>query len=262
MAVIPSLYICLMSTAPQIIAIIPARYGSTRLPGKPLIDLNGKSMIQRVYEIAQEVYDDVVVATDDERIMNAVQGFGGQVVMTALTHEDGTSRVLEAYQKLGKSFDYIVNVQGDEPLINPEMLRQINTACASNSDIVTLISPVTKKEELYGASEVFVVTNDSDEALYFSRSIIPAIKGKPMPLWFDFHTYYKHVGIYAYRADVLDKLVALPHATLSELEGLEQLTWLQHGYRIKTAETTFESIPIDTARDVEVVRAILTEREG
>lgn len=255
-------YLCQMPQSPKIIAIIPSRYGSTRLPGKPLIELQGKTMIQRVYEIASQVYDDVFVATDDDRIFNTVQSFGGKVIMTANTHKDGTSRVLEAYEKCGVNADYIVNVQGDEPIINPEMLKQVNQACEHGPDIATLISPVTKKSELYSASEVFVVTNDKDEALYFSRSIIPAIKGQPRAMWFDQHTYYKHVGIYAYNADKLHELVHLPHSSYAELEGLEQLTWLQHGYSVKTAETTFESISIDMPEDVEVVRAILAEREG
>ena len=246
----------------KLLAIIPARYASTRLPGKPLIDLCGKPMIQWVYEQATQVYNDVLVATDDERIMKCVQRFNGACVMTREDHVDGTSRVLEAYEKSEKEVDFIVNIQGDEPLIAVEMLRDLNRTLTDKSiDVSTLISPVETREELDSVSEVFVVKDTSDYAMYFSRTAIPALKDIDRKKWFDHHLYYKHVGLYAYRASHLRKLVELPTTTYEQLEGLEQLRWLENGYKIKTGISCHETIPVDIPEDVIKVKQIMERRK-
>jgi len=237
------------------IAIIPARYASTRFPGKPLIDIAGKSMIQRVYERASQAksIQTVVVATDDRRIADHVQSFEGQFIMTSESHSSGTDRCAEAASHFLDA-DIIVNIQGDEPFIKPEQIDLL-TSCFQNDSvsIATLVKKVEDAEELFNANIPKVTVTKDMKALYFSRSTIPYLRGAEQSLWFDKHVYFKHIGIYGFRRDILKKLTTLPISPLEKAESLEQLRWLEHGYQIQTAETQFQSHGIDVPEDVEKV---------
>lgn len=249
----------------KFIGIIPARYASTRFPGKPLADMNGKPMIQRVYEQVKDVLDSVCVATDDIRIENAVKTFGGQVVMTSDQHRSGTDRCYEAYQKIGEGYDVIVNIQGDEPFIHPEQIQTIKTCFTdANTQIATLVKPFRSDDDfestLFNPNSPKVVLNNNNEAMYFSRSIIPYIPGKKYTEWLPSHTFYKHIGLYAYRAQVLKEITQLPQSALELAESLEQLRWLENGYKIKVGITEQETIGIDTPEDMEKALAFLANR--
>jgi 3-deoxy-manno-octulosonate cytidylyltransferase (CMP-KDO synthetase) len=240
----------------RFIGIIPARYASTRFPGKPLVSMKGKLMIQRVYEQVQNVLDAVCVATDDRRIEAAVKAFGGNVVMTSEQHRSGTDRCYEAYTKVGRGYHVIVNIQGDEPFIQP---AQIETLKACFTDVYVQIATLVKPLPAVDSSEMLlfshnspkVVLNKNREAMYFSRSIIPYYRGKVHTEWMANHTYYKHIGIYAYRADVLREITFLPPSPLEIAENLEQLRWLENGYRIKAGITHIDTIGIDTPEDMD-----------
>lgn len=245
----------------KFIGIIPARYASTRFPGKPLADMKGKYMIQRVYEQARKVLDHVCVATDDDRIFNAVQSFGGEVVMTSAQHRSGTDRCFEAYRTLGGHEDVVINIQGDEPFIKPEQIESL-IACFDSPQIqiATLVRPFEASEgyeALANPNSPKVVLNERHEALYFSRSVIPYLRGVEPAEWLARHTYYKHIGMYGYRADVLSQITCLPQSSLELAESLEQLRWLQNGYTIKVGITTQETIGIDTPADLEKAIALL-----
>lgn len=245
----------------KFLGIIPARYASTRFPGKPLADMKGKYMIQRVYEQARKVLDHVCVATDDDRIFNAVQSFGGEVVMTSAQHRSGTDRCFEAYRTLGGHEDVVINIQGDEPFIKPEQIESL-IACFDSPQIqiATLVRPFEASEgyeALANPNSPKVVLNERHEALYFSRSIIPYLRGVEPAEWLTRHTYYKHIGMYGYRADVLGQITCLPQSSLELAESLEQLRWLQNGYTIKVGITTQETIGIDTPADLEKAIALL-----
>ena len=245
----------------KFIGIIPARYASTRFPGKPLADMKGKYMIQRVYEQARKVLDHVCVATDDDRIFNAVQSFGGEVVMTSAQHRSGTDRCFEAYRTLGGHEDVVINIQGDEPFIKPEQIESL-IACfdSPQTQIATLVRPFEASEgyeALANPNSPKVVLNERHEALYFSRSVIPYLRGVEPAEWLARHTYYKHIGMYGYRADVLGQITCLPQSSLELAESLEQLRWLQNGYTIKVGITTQETIGIDTPADLEKAIALL-----
>lgn len=245
----------------KFIGIIPARYASTRFPGKPLADMKGKYMIQRVYEQACKVLDRVCVGTDDERIFNAVQSFGGQVVMTSTEHRSGTDRCFEAYTNLGGREDVVINIQGDEPFIKPEQIESL-IACfdSPQTQIATLVRPFEEAEgyeALANPNSPKVVMNEHREALYFSRSIIPYLRGVEPTEWPARHTYYKHIGMYGYRADVLARITRLPQSSLEMAESLEQLRWLQNGYTVKVGITTQETIGIDTPADLGKAIALL-----
>ena len=245
----------------KFIGIIPARYASTRFPGKPLADMKGKYMIQRVYEQARKVLDHVCVATDDDRIFNAVQSFGGEVVMTSAQHRSGTDRCFEAYTTLGGHEDVVINIQGDEPFIKPEQIESL-IACFDSPQIqiATLVRPFEASEgyeALANPNSPKVVLNERHEALYFSRSVIPYLRGVEPAEWLARHTYYKHIGMYGYRADVLGQITCLPQSSLELAESLEQLRWLQNGYTIKVGITTQETIGIDTPADLEKAIALL-----
>lgn len=249
----------------KFIGIIPARYASTRFPGKPLADMAGKPMIQRVYEQVKDVLDAVCVATDDTRIENAVQAFGGRVVMTSDQHRSGTDRCYEAYQKVGQGYDVIVNIQGDEPFIHPEQIRTIKDCFAgADTQIATLVKPFRADDDfertLFNPNSPKVVINKENEALYFSRSIIPYIRGKEYTEWLPNHTFYKHIGLYAYRAQVLREITQLPPSPLELAESLEQLRWLENGYKIKVGITEQETIGIDTPEDMRKALAYLSGR--
>ena len=239
----------------KFIGIIPARYASTRFPAKPLAILGGKPVIQRVYEQVCGVLDEAYVATDDERIESVVKAFGGKVVMTSVNHKSGTDRCFEAYTKVGSGYDVIVNIQGDEPFIQRSQLEAVK-ACFDDeaTQIATLVKPFTLEngfEALENVNSPKVVVDKRMNALYFSRSIIPFMRNKDKKEWLSGHTYYKHIGLYAYRASVLKEITALPQSSLELAESLEQLRWLENGYRIKVGVTDVETIGIDTPADLE-----------
>jgi len=236
------------------IGIIPARYASSRFPGKPLADLGGKTMIQRVYERVSTVLDDVAVATDDQRIADAVAAFGGRAVMTSDKHRSGTDRVREAAQILGTDADVVINIQGDEPFIAPSQIEALKGCFDDDTDIASLARPFDPSlgfDALFDPNLVKVVMGDRDNALYFSRSIIPYVRSVDWKRWLEKTTFYTHVGIYAYRRDVLNRIADLPQAPLEIAESLEQLRWLSAGYNIRMAVTTEPTIGIDTPADLE-----------
>lgn len=236
------------------IAIIPARYASTRFPAKPLARLGGKPVIQRVYEQVAGVLDEAVVATDDERIYEAVRAFGGRVEMTSTAHRSGTDRCWEAYCKQGRTYDVVVNVQGDEPFIRREQLEALK-GCFDNpqTDIATLVKPFAEADglaALENPNSPKVVVDAQGQALYFSRSVIPYLRGVPREEWLSRHTFYKHIGIYAFRTEVLRAVTALPQSPLELVESLEQLRWLENGYRIGVGISQVETVGIDTPEDL------------
>lgn len=244
------------------LAIIPARYSSTRLPGKPLVDIHGKPMIRWVWEQVRKATPHVAVATDDERIARVVEGFGGKAVMTRNDHPTGTNRCLEAYQKItveeGSEYDVIMNVQGDEPMLNPDQLREL-LSCFDlpGTELGTLIMKVERAEDLFNESEAFVVLDKNRNALYFSRAPIPHVRGVKREDWLEHHTYYKHVGLYAYTPATLEAFAHLPVSPLEKAESLEQNRWLEAGGKIRTALTAHDGIPVDTPKDLERVRGMM-----
>lgn len=247
------------------IAIIPARYASTRFPAKPLAVLGGKPVIRRVYEQVAGVLDDAVVATDDERIYEAVLSFGGKAEMTSPDHRSGTDRCWEAYLKQGKPYDVVVNVQGDEPFIRASQLEAVKR-CFDDSatDIATLVKPFTAAdglEALENPNSPKVVLDAQSRAIYFSRSVIPYLRGVDRAQWLARHTFYKHIGLYAFRTEVLRAVTALPQSPLEMAESLEQLRWLENGYRIGVGITDIETIGIDTPEDLKKAEAFLMENE-
>ncbi len=245
----------------KILGVIPARYGSTRFPGKPLLELKGKTMIQRVYEQAAKSNQlaRVIVATDDERIYEHVKSFDGEVMMTSTDHQSGTDRCVEVMKQLDEPFDAIINIQGDEPLIHPAQLDLL-AFCFNDDDteIATLAVKIADVDLLFDASKAKVVLNSNCDAIYFSRHAIP-YQMKPAEQWLENHEYFKHVGIYGYRADILRELGKLPASGLEKAESLEQLRWLENGYKIKVKVTEFDSVAIDTPEDVNRVLALMPE---
>ncbi|HOZ76920.1 MAG TPA: 3-deoxy-manno-octulosonate cytidylyltransferase [Ferruginibacter sp.] len=246
----------------MIVGIIPARYASTRFPGKPLIDIDGKTMLQRVYEQAtkSKALAKVVVATDDERIVDHVTQFGGEVVMTAPHHPSGTDRCLEALQQLKEPYQYVINIQGDEPFIEPEQIDELAAVLNDGTtELATQMIAVDSHELLFDKGEVKVVLNTSNEALFFSRMVIPFIKGVDEKEWHIHHRYYRHVGMYAYRSDILQQIAGLPVSALEKAESLEQLRWLENGFRIKCVVTKYESHCIDEPGDVLKVLQLMNQ---
>jgi len=245
----------------KFIGIIPARYASTRFPGKPLQLIGGKSMIQRVYEQVSKVLPTVYVATDDQRIYDAVVAFGGKVVMTSDKHKSGTDRCYEAYQKVGEGKSVVVNIQGDEPFIQ---LSQIETVCKCfddpSTELATLVKPFKPSDgtqALFNPNSPKVLLNKKGEAIYFSRNVIPYLRGIDQSEWIHQHTYYKHIGLYAYRGDVLKTITQLPQSSLELAESLEQLRWIENGYKIKVGLTEVETIGIDTPEDLKAAEEFL-----
>ena len=241
-------------------AVIPARYASTRFPGKPLAILGGKTVIQRVYEQAASVLSEVYVATDDERILSAVEAFGGRAVMTRADHKSGTDRIEEAVEKTGTQADVIINVQGDEPFIQPS---QIKTLMALFDDPQTQIGTLGKRFDSMDAvnnpNSPKIVTDHRGFALYFSRSVIPFIRGVESDEWLSHYPFLKHLGVYAYRREVLAEVTRLPQGQLEKAESLEQLRWLENGYRIRVGLTDVETIGIDTPADLERAEQFLAQ---
>ncbi len=245
----------------RILGVIPARYASSRYPGKPLALIAGKSMIHRVYEQAKKAgsLHQVLVATDDARIADCVRGFGGEVVMTRSDHPSGTDRCAEALQLSGAPFDAVINIQGDEPFIHPGQIDLVAEALAEDGvQLATLIKRITKHEELFNVNTPKVVLSAGGDALYFSRQAIPYLKGHPDSDWTRLHPYFKHIGIYGYDATVLPLLTRLNQGLLEAAESLEQLRWLENGFRIRTKVTEFETIAVDTPADLLIAEQFAT----
>lgn len=244
----------------KFIGIIPARYASTRFPGKPLADICGKSMIERVYIQASKELDVVAVATDDDRIADAVKAFGGNVVMTSSEHRSGTDRCFEAYQNLCSDADVVINIQGDEPFIDPSQIAAVKQCFdAPDTQIATLVrrfDPSRGFEALFDNNTPKVVMDNDMNAIYFSRSIIPYVRNYDWKEWVDNAEFFTHVGMYAYRAEVLGEITKLPQSSLEIAESLEQLRWVQNGYKIKVGITDCPTIGIDTPADLEEARRL------
>jgi 3-deoxy-manno-octulosonate cytidylyltransferase (CMP-KDO synthetase) len=245
--------------------IIPARYASSRFPGKPLVMIGNKTMIQRVYEQALKSLDLVYVATDDMRIHDAVIGFGGEAVMTSPDHQSGTDRCAEAAglieNEAGITIDVVINIQGDEPFIKPEQIDLVKD-CFGSTDvqIATLIRKAEPGEDIFNPNQPKVIIDSKCDAIYFSRAAIPFIRGADTDNWTTKHTFYKHIGLYAYKKEILKKLTCLDRSTLEIAESLEQNRWIENGFRIRTAVTSWESIGIDTPGDLERARTFLEQR--
>lgn len=249
----------------RFVAIIPARYASTRFPAKPLANLCGKPVIQRVYEQVREVLDDVFVATDDERIFMAVESFGGRAIMTRADHKSGTDRCFEAYNKANVKADVVINIQGDEPFIQASQICALQSCFDDETtQIATLVKPFTVTDgwqALENPNSPKVVVSDDNRALYFSRSVIPFLRGIPKEEWLARHTFYKHIGLYAYRVDTLAFITQLPQSTLEKVESLEQLRWLDNGCVIRVRQTDVETIGIDTPEDLARAEAFLRNKK-
>ena len=235
----------------KFIAVIPARYASTRFPGKPLAMLGGKTVIQRVCEQAQSVLPDVCVATDDERIFDAVTSYGGKAIMTRANHKSGTDRIEEAVEKTGTDADVVINIQGDEPFVQPSQIETLTHLFDDpETQIGTLGKPFETIEAVMNPNSPKIVTDRRGFALYFSRSIIPFIRGVEQGEWLGHYPFLKHLGVYAYRREVLAEVTRLPQGSLEKAESLEQLRWLENGYRIRVGLTDVETVGIDTPDDL------------
>lgn len=243
----------------KILGVIPARYESTRFPGKVLADIQGKSMVQRVYEqaVKSKYLAKVVIATEDEKVVEHVKQFDGEVLLTRADHASGTDRCFEALQLQGEDYDYVVNIQGDEPFIDPRQIDELAVLLDGTVELATLIKKITTNDELFNLGEVKTVFNKEMEALYFSRQPIPYFRNAAELDWLQQQDYFKHIGIYAYRTDILEQISNLPVSNLEKAESLEQLRWLENGLKIKLAYTDFESICIDTREDLEKVLTTL-----
>lgn len=243
----------------KILGVIPARYASSRLPGKPLVDLGGQSMIERVYKqaVLSKALAKVVVATDHQQIFDHVKSFGGHVCMTSENHPSGTDRCYEAFALERDSFDYIINIQGDEPFIEPTQIDLLATQLDGNTQLATLIKKIDTEDQLYSIGEVKVTFNKNFEALYFSRAVIPYLHKVEQKDWLRSYAFYKHVGMYAYRADVLKAITELKLSALEQAESLEQLRWMENGFTVKVAVTDVETMCVDTPEDLQKARRII-----
>jgi len=246
----------------QFAGIIPARYASLRFPGKPLAMIGNKPMIQRVYELARNILELVYVATDDKRIFETVLNFGGKAIMTSPYHLSGTDRCAEAVSKInsetGTIIDIVINIQGDEPFIKSEQINLLMKCFSDETvEIATLIRKVEPGEDIFNPNQPKVILNSKGDALYFSRAAIPFIRDAEKSDWSKKHDYYKHIGLYAYRTEILKKITLLPRSALEISESLEQNRWIENGYRIRTAVTLWESLAIDTPADLEKAKVLL-----
>jgi 3-deoxy-manno-octulosonate cytidylyltransferase (CMP-KDO synthetase) len=246
----------------KITGIIPARFGSSRFPGKPLALIQGKSMLQRVYEQAEKAkkLSNLIVATDDLRIKDHALGFGATVVMTREDHPSGTDRCYEAYVNSGVESEYIINIQGDEPFLDPNQIDSLVDVCDGKVEIATQMALCNDHSVLFDRGEVKIVVNKNREALYFSRSVIPHIKGMDEANWNNHYAFFRHVGMYVYRADILAELVKLQPSSLEVAESLEQLRWLENGFKIQCVETTYDSHGIDLPEDIEKVLKLMSAK--
>lgn len=240
------------------IGIIPARFASTRFPGKPLVDIHGKTMIERVFEQTKKALEYVYVATDDERIAAEVHRFGGLVVMTSEKHQSGTDRLAEAIDIIRKetkqNFDVVINIQGDEPFIQPKQIEKIKS-CFDNplTKIATLVKKIENNEDIFDINKPKVIFNKKMQAIYFSRSPIPFLRGIEKEQWHLKHDFYKHIGMYAYKIKTLNELTELEQSPLELAESLEQLRWIENGYAIYVAITKFDSFGVDTQEDLKKI---------
>lgn len=242
----------MIDSANLAIGIIPARFASTRFPGKPLVDIAGKSMIQRVYEQALKAksLSKVVIATDDERIVDEVQRFGGEFVFTSSQHQSGTDRCAEVIDKI-PGFDIVINIQGDEPFIEPSQIDLLASCFIEDKvQLATLIKPIQSQESIYNPNSPKVVIDVNGRAMYFSRSPIPFIRNGEPGVWAEKHQFYKHIGIYGYRTKSLNEITKLPPSSLEIAESLEQLRWIENGFYIQTKVTDLETVAIDTPEDL------------
>ncbi|MBS1652471.1 MAG: 3-deoxy-manno-octulosonate cytidylyltransferase [Bacteroidetes bacterium] len=239
----------------KILGIIPARYASSRFPGKPLAKILGKTMLQRVIEQSKksQLLHNIIVATDNEEIKNHAQSLGVNAIITSEKHPSGTDRCYEAYTLLNEHFDYILNIQGDEPFLDPQQINSLLNACNGNNEILTQMIKCNSSEVLFDAGEVKITLDTNSNALYFSRAVIPHLKGIEPSQWHLHFPFYRHVGMYAYRSDILKKITSLQQSNLEKAESLEQLRWLENGFKIKCVETTYDSHCIDTPQDIEKV---------
>ncbi len=245
----------------SIIGIIPARFASSRFPGKPLVNINGKTMLQRVVEQAKKasLLSEVLVATDDKRIEEHCKDIQVNCVMTNTNHQSGTDRCFEAFKLSGSKANYIINIQGDEPFLHPDQINSLAKACDGSAQLITQIIKCDNYSVLFDTGEVKIVLNENNEALYFSRSVIPFIKNEAQEQWHLKHDYFRHVGMYAFRSDVLEQISKLPVSSLEKAESLEQLRWLQHGLKIKCVTTAHDSHCIDTPDDIEKVLKLISK---
>ena len=242
--------------------VIPARYASSRFPGKPLAIIGDKPMICRVYEQASKTLNNVYAATDDERIFKCVTDFGGKAIMTSPNHFSGTDRCSEAVAKIenetGEKIDVVINIQGDEPFIKPEQITALMNCFADEEvEIATLIRKTEADEDLFNPNQPKVIINSKGEAIYFSRSVIPFIRDCEPSAWQKKHTFFKHIGLYAYKTKTLCEITKLQRSPLEIAESLEQNRWIENGYRIMTAVTDWESIGIDTPKDLKKAQLII-----
>ena len=244
----------------DILGIIPARYNSTRLLGKALMDIDGKTMIQHVYERANQVLENVIVATDDDRIYKTVINFGGNCIMTDSNHSTGTNRCLEAYQKwveqTKKDYKIILNIQGDEPLLNDEHLKNLISCFEDKTTSIASLGLQVKHDEILNEGSVYIVLDENNFALYFSRFPIPFLRDIPKDKWTQHHNYYKHIGIYGFTKSALNNFASMKSSSLEKSEKLEQLRWMEAGNKIKIAITNAPSIPVDTREDLDAVRKL------
>jgi len=246
----------------QFAGIIPARYASTRFPGKPLVLIGNKPMIQRVFDQARKALDNVYVATDDKRIFDAVVEFGGNAIMTSPDHLSGTDRCSEAVTRImgdtGRKIDIVINIQGDEPFIKPEQITLLMECFTDNNvELATLVRETSEGEDVFNPNQPKVILNSKGDAIYFSRAAIPFIRDTKESDWSRKHVFYKHIGLYAYRTEILKKITLLSRSPLEIAESLEQNRWIENGYRIRTAVTSWESIGIDTPDDLEKAKSLL-----
>lgn len=250
------------SASHQFAGIIPARYASSRFPGKPLVLIGNKPMIQRVYEQSHKILNLVYVATDDKRIYDTVISFGGKAIMTSSSHQSGTDRCAEAILKIneenGGNIDVVINIQGDEPFIKPEQISDLIKCFDDDTvELATLVRKVEPGEDIFNPNQPKVIMNSKGDAIYFSRAALPFIRDLDKSLWSEKHVYYKHIGLYAYKADTLKKITLLPRSLLEISESLEQNRWIENGYSIRTAITKWESIGIDTPDDLKKANLLL-----
>lgn len=245
----------------KILGIIPARYASTRFPAKPLADIAGKTMIEWVYSQAKKSskLDKVIVATDNKLIYDHVKEKGGEVCMTSENHVSGTDRCAEALSLSKGEFDYVINIQGDEPFIDPRQIDLLASLLDGKVELATLIKKISDPDALHNSNVVKVITNNHQEAIYFSRSPLPYLRNVEIKNWLSHYEYFKHIGMYGYRADILEAITQLKPSSLEKAESLEQLRWIENGYKIKVAETNIESMGIDTPEDLERALAKLAK---
>jgi len=243
------------------IGIIPARFASSRFPGKPLALIGDKSMLRRVYErVRLSGVNEVIIATDDKRIANHAESFGAKIIMTSVKHNTGTERIEEAYRKLKKEYDIVINIQGDEPFIDPAHIRLlIKSFQQSDIDICTLADEFDSQNTLESSNSIKVVTDCKNNALYFSRAVIPFQRDTEKSQWLTTYNYLKHIGVYAFRSEVLTKVVKLKPAEIEKAESLEQLRWIYSGYNIRVLKVKYYGVSVDTPDDLEKANNILNE---